>query len=89
MKKEFVEELASRLDTTKVAAEHIYETFSCILKETLDERGEVKIKDIGKLSITTLPARTCRNPRTGESVKVAEKNVVRFKASKVLKEIIN
>jgi DNA-binding protein HU-beta len=48
------------------------------------EGGEIPLPGLGKIKATSRPARTARNPRTGESVEVPPKNGVRFKAGRDL-----
>ncbi len=53
-------------------------------------RGDrVELRGFGAFSIKRRPARTGRNPRTGQSVKVAEKYVPFFKTGKELRERLN
>lgn len=54
------------------------------------ERGErVELRGFGAFSVRRRPARTGRNPRTGETVPVKEKHVPFFKAGKELRERID
>jgi DNA-binding protein HU-beta len=48
----------------------------------------VNIKDFGKLSISDRPARTGRNPQTGEPVAIAAKRVPKFAFAKAMKEAV-
>ena len=59
-----------------------------IIVNALMEDGEVKIPEFGKFVVATQSERVCRNPQTGEEIKVPEKNVVRFKAFDGLKESV-
>ena len=43
---------------------------------------------IGKVKLVKRPARTCRNPATGEMIKVKAKKVVKLVACKALKDAI-
>ena len=53
-------------------------------------RGDrVELRGFGAFSVKTRPARTGRNPRTGEPVRVAEKHVPFFKTGKELRERLN
>ena len=53
-------------------------------------RGErVELRGFGAFSVKTRPARTGRNPRTGEAVHVEEKAVPFFKTGKELRERLN
>jgi len=75
-----VERLASELGTTKVAADKVLSTVVDAAKAHLAEHGEVVFPGLGRLKNQTRPARQGRNPRTGESIQVAEKTVTKFKA---------
>jgi len=53
-------------------------------------RGDrVELRGFGAFSVKNRPARTGRNPRTGESVTVEEKWVPFFKTGKELRERLN
>ncbi len=53
-------------------------------------RGErVELRGFGAFTVKRRDARTGRNPRTGEAVKVDEKVVPFFKAGKELRERVN
>ena len=53
-------------------------------------RGQrVELRGFGAFSVKQRPARTARNPRTGESVQVAEKHIPFFKTGKELRESLN
>ena len=65
---------------------------STIFQEVADAlaRGDrVEIRGFGAFSVKSRPARTGRNPRTGEAVEVAEKFVPFFKTGKELRERLN
>ncbi len=54
------------------------------------ERGErVELRGFGAFSVKRRPARIGRNPRTGETVQVAEKFVPFFKTGKDLRQRLN
>jgi integration host factor subunit beta len=56
---------------------------------TLEGGGRVELRGFGALSVRARPARSGRNPRTGEQVKVPAKNVPFFKSGKELRERLN
>lgn len=60
-----------------------------LLKTALDNGEPVMVSAFGKFSVQHRKARKGRNPRTGESTTIPARNVVTFKASRVLKEQIN
>jgi integration host factor subunit beta len=54
------------------------------------EKGQrVELRGFGAFSVRTREARQGRNPRTGETVKVAAKRVPFFKPGKELRERVN
>jgi DNA-binding protein HU-beta len=53
-------------------------------------RGEqVQVSGFGKFEVRNRPARTGRNPRTGESLQIAASKAPGFKAAKTLKDQVN
>ena len=76
---------------------HLYEgECEAVVRAILDRISEalvagdrVEIRGFGAFSITELGARQGRNPRTGESVAVAEKKNVRFKPGKDMRQRLN
>ncbi|MEQ9447889.1 MAG: HU family DNA-binding protein, partial [Rhodospirillaceae bacterium] len=53
-------------------------------------RGDrVELRGFGAFSVKRRDARIGRNPRTGESVSVAEKAVPYFKTGKQLRDLLN
>lgn len=50
--------------------------------------SEVVLHGIGKLKTVAKPARTGRNPATGEEIEIAAKTAVKFVAAKALKDAV-
>ncbi|RLQ86899.1 integration host factor subunit beta [Notoacmeibacter ruber] len=59
------------------------------ISQALIEGDRVELRGFGAFSVKNRPARTGRNPRTGETVEVEEKWVPFFKAGKELRERLN
>ena len=55
----------------------------------LQRGNRVELRGFGAFSVKRRPARIGRNPRTGDSVAVAEKSVPFFKTGKDLRERLN
>jgi integration host factor subunit beta len=55
----------------------------------LESGGRVELRGFGAFSVRSRPARTGRNPRTGESVEVPAKHVPFFKSGKELRARLN
>lgn len=69
-------------------AETTYDTIMGIIEETLLKGEEVSLNGVGKLKIKDKPAHVGRNPKTGESVPVPAKKVIKFSVAKSLKEAV-
>lgn len=59
------------------------------ISDALSQGNRVELRGFGAFSIKNRPARTGRNPRTGEAVEVGEKWVPFFKTGKELRERLN
>ena len=59
------------------------------ISTALSRGDRVELRGFGAFSVKNRDARTGRNPRTGESVQVAEKHVPFFKTGKQLRDLIN
>ncbi len=57
--------------------------------DTLADGGRVELRGFGAFSVRGRPARSGRNPRTGEAVEVQAKAVPFFKSGKELRERLN
>lgn len=91
-KQEIINNIAEEYGLTKVQAKAIFETvFEDITKAFMSKKTENKIQipGFGTFKMDKRPARTGRNPRTGETMKIPAKQVVKFKASKTLSDRIN
>lgn len=58
------------------------------IKQTLSKGDEVRLIGFGTFSVAKREAREGRNPRTGETLKIAATKVARFKPGKELKEAV-
>lgn len=89
-KKEFVDLYFQKGEfTTKVDAEKKAMAFLATIEEVLEKGDEISFLGFGKFEVTERAARTCRNPQTGEEMKVKAKKAVKFKAGKALSEKVN
>ena len=59
------------------------------IAETLAKGEDVRILGFGTFGTRSRPARTGRNPRTGESLKIAASTTPTFKAGKPLQDAVN
>jgi integration host factor subunit beta len=59
------------------------------ITDALSQGNRVELRGFGAFTVKNRAARTGRNPRTGDSVKVEEKWVPFFKAGKELRQRLN
>ena len=59
------------------------------ISNALAEGNRVELRGFGAFSVKNRPARSGRNPRTGETVEVEEKWVPFFKTGKELRDRLN
>ncbi len=69
--------------------ERIVSTIFGEITAALSRGDRVELRGFGAFSVKRRPARTGRNPRTGEAVHVEEKFVPYFKTGKDLRERLN
>lgn len=87
-------ELVSKLqeEMQPMRASDVEHAVDIVLEEiaaALAEGGRVELRGFGAFSVRKRDARTGRNPRTGEAVKVAAKRVPFFKPGKELRLKVN
>ena len=86
-KADLVNEVEKVTLTKKEAAEAI-EIFLGTIKKTLKKRDKIFISGFGTFSIVKRKAKIGRNPKTGESVKIAAKFTPKFKPARAFKEAV-
>ena len=74
---------------TKAEAERALEAVLESIQESLKKGEDVRIVGFGTFSVSQRAARTGRNPRTGEEIKIPATKTPTFKAGKELKEAVN
>jgi DNA-binding protein HU-beta len=87
-KAQLIEALSERLgDDKKVAAQAVDGLVDIIIR-TVNKGEKVNITGFGVFEKRARAARTARNPRTGEAVKVKKTNVPAFRAGTTFKDVI-
>ena len=69
--------------------ENIVNTILGTIVDAMKNGDRVELRGFGAFSVKSRPARTGRNPRTGEKVPVSEKFVPFFKTGKEMRERLN
>lgn len=88
-KAELVEAVANKADLSKSDAADAVEAVLDTITNTLKKGDTVSLVGFGTFSVKRRAARTGRNPRTGEPLKIAATNAPGFKAGKGLKDAVN
>jgi len=69
--------------------ERIVDSIFKYLGNALAEGRNIEIRGLGTFKVKKMPARNARNPKTGETIRIEEKNKLRWKSSKLLNYRIN
>lgn len=88
-KSELIDGMAEHAGITKAAAKKALESFLGDVEKTLKDGGRVSLVGFGSWSVSRRNAREGRNPQTGKTIKIAAKNVVKFKAGSELADSVN
>ncbi len=90
-KTELVEALAEKMDITKADAQRMIDAIfdtDGVITETLEKGDRVQITGFGTFEARKRKARTGRNPRTGEEIKIGPTVSPSFRPGKALKEAV-
>ena len=88
-KDKLITRLQTQVGITKQESRQIMDRLLEIMKDTLARERYLLISGFGKFSVREKNARRGRNPQTKESLVLAARKVLVFKASGVLRERIN
>ena len=88
-KDKLIIEIQNHLGMNKREAQQIVSRLFEIIKDTLSRGEDLLISGFGKFSVRQKKARRGRNPQTKQSLIIASRKVVVFKASGVLRQRIN
>ncbi|MDC8783852.1 HU family DNA-binding protein [Roseateles koreensis] len=88
-KSELIDHIAVQADISKAAAARALEAVIGSVKSTLKKNGSVSLVGFGTFSVTQREARSGRNPRTGDTIKIEAAKVPKFRPGKALKDAVN
>ena len=88
-KTELIEHIANNADISKAAAARALDSMVEAVKKTLKKGGTVSLVGFGTFAVGKRAARTGRNPRTGEAIKIKAAKVPKFRPGKALKDALN
>jgi DNA-binding protein HU-beta len=88
-KSELIEEIAAKADVPKAQASRVVDAMASVVGDALAKGDQVSLVGFGTFLVRERPARSGRNPRTGETIKIAASKSPSFKAGKALKDRVN
>ena len=88
-KAELVGSIAERSGLSKADAGAALEAFVGTVSDGLASGDRISLVGFGTWSVNERPARMGRNPRTGDSIEIAAKKVVKFKPGATLAKTVN
>jgi len=88
-KSDLIDAIAADAGISKVAAKKALESVTENVANTLKKGDRVSLVGFGSFSVSKRAAREGRNPQTGKTIKIAAKNVVKFKAGADLEGAVN
>jgi DNA-binding protein HU-beta len=80
--------LATDTGFKKKDVENMMEAVNNLIYKTLKKEKVIKLDGLGVFQLKDRKARLGRNPRTGETVQIAAKKVVKFRVVKALKDAV-
>lgn len=87
-KEELIAKMSTTAGITKVAAGTALEAFTGAITTSLRKGQRVSLVNFGTFTVSKRKARTGRNPRTGEPLKIPAARVPKFSAGKELKAAV-
>ncbi len=88
-KTELVAAVAENAALSKKDAEKAISAVIDAITGALSDGDKVQLVGFGTFEVRERGARTGKNPRTGEAIKIAASKVPAFKAGKAFKDIVN
>ena len=88
-KKELIAAVADKSVLSKKDAEKAVDAIVETIVEELKKGEKVQLVGFGTFEVSERAAKEGRNPRTGETIKIASAKSPKFKAGKALKTAVN
>jgi DNA-binding protein HU-beta len=89
-KADIVDYIADNVEgISKKQAQQAFESLIEVIAMHLEKGDRVQVPGLGSFAVSARAARTGRNPKTGETIKINASKNVRFKVGKDLKDSLN
>ena len=87
-KSELIKNVSTASGLTQEQVTKALNGFESVVKLTLAAGEDITLVGFGTFKVSDRPARTGRNPKTGEELQISAAKVPTFKAGKALKEAV-
>ena len=88
-KTDLVNVVAAETEVSKKTVDTVVNAVLDAVANALKENDKVQLIGFGTFEVKTVAAREGHNPKTGETIQIAESKKVSFSSSKVLKDLVN
>ena len=88
-KTELIDAVAEAADLTKAESSRAVDAVVAAITKALKDGDAVPLVGFGTFQVRDRAARTGRNPKTGDTIKIAASKNPSFKAGKALKDAVN
>ena len=88
-KSDLIDAIADTAEMTKAEAGRAVDAVVAVITKALKKGDSVTLVGFGTFEVRKRGARTGRNPRTGEEIKIKASKNPAFKAGKALKDAVN
>ncbi|MCH8546292.1 MAG: HU family DNA-binding protein [Cryomorphaceae bacterium] len=88
-KSELIDAMAADAGISKAAAKKALDSFTENVSSALSKGDRISLIGFGTFSVSERSAREGRNPQTGATIKIAAKNVAKFKPGSELSNRLN
>lgn len=85
---ELIAAIAGMSGAKQTTVKEVLAAMSTITRDAMTRGDELTLPGIGKMTVKDRPARTGRNPATGESIEIPAKRTVRLVPAKALKDAL-
>ncbi|MBQ4832249.1 HU family DNA-binding protein [Pseudoalteromonas sp. MMG010] len=87
-KAQLVTQMASHSHSTKKEMQQALTSIQKVITISLSQGDQVQIAGFGTFALSYYPARSGRNPQTGEIIEIEGANKAVFKSAKALKDLV-
>jgi len=87
-KADLIAMVANKAGMTKASAENALNSFIASVEEVLASQGKLTLTGFGTFEVQQRKARTGRNPRTGQEIKIPASKAIKFRPGKLLKDSV-